>query len=112
MPDMNQPGAPPYNVINLGEYRFTKANTRSMWKTKDCQHLHLTLDAHGEVVTCDDCSKQVGAFWARRHNSAPVCPHCRVAILPEDGFGQCGSTNKEMEVARRKRAASNGEATQ
>lgn len=53
------------NVINLGEYRFTRTNTRDPFtKPKDCQHKHITLNAHGEIVTCDDCGKQIGAFWA------------------------------------------------
>lgn len=136
-----------YNVVDLGEYRFSHINTKSFLpKPKECQHKQLTLDSNGDVVTCDSCGKQVGTFWAlgkmaahwhewwqrlqrrgeeasaiegrqvvlraalvvekawRKKNMAPCCPHCSMAILPEDGFGERASVNKEMEMARRKRA--------
>lgn len=136
------------NVLNLGDYRFTRANTRDPFKfSKDCRHKHLTLDSNGEIVKCDDCKAQVGAFWAlqmivaswddwysklqrarddaqkvassqvvlkaalvvqdawRSRTMAPTCPHCQKAILATDGFGR-SRVNKEMELARRKRAAS------
>lgn len=53
------------NVVNLGEFRFSKTDTNSYGlKTGDCQHKHLTMNAHGETVTCDDCKMQVSAYWA------------------------------------------------
>lgn len=26
--------------------------------------MHLSMDGEGDIVTCDDCKKQVSAFWA------------------------------------------------
>ena len=53
------------NVVDIGTYRFKKVNTRSYgMRTGDCQHRNLTIDLNGEIITCDDCQKQVTAMWA------------------------------------------------
>lgn len=45
-------------------------------------------------------AKLIEEAW-RSRTMIPTCPHCYVAILPEDGFG--GSrVNREMELRRRK----------
>lgn len=133
-------------VVNFADMAF-KLRGKSYFKDDRCQHVKVTLDDEGGIVTCDACGKQLDAYltlrrmcekWERhasdtkasaerlraeaqgtvvlraakrveeawrRRNMAPTCPHCHVAILPEDGFGSSGSVNKEMELARRKRLA-------
>ena len=46
-------------------------------------------------------ARRVEKAW-RSRSMAPICPHCRKAILPEDGFGDCGFVNRQMELERRK----------
>ncbi len=53
-----------HNVINIEEYRFSRKNTRWPSARDECQHLQLTLDGNGEIITCDDCDKQVSAYWS------------------------------------------------
>jgi ribosomal protein S27E len=49
------------NVIQIGEARLTR---RQQTPPRDeCQHSRMTIDDHGEIITCDDCSKQLSAFW-------------------------------------------------
>lgn len=56
---------PGSNIVDIGQYRFRQTNTRSYgMRTKDCQHRNLTIDRHGEIITCDDCEKQVTPMWA------------------------------------------------
>jgi ribosomal protein S27E len=50
------------NVVNIDDVRITR--TRMGYDRRDeCKHRKLTFDEHGEIVTCDDCHKQVTAFW-------------------------------------------------
>ena len=44
-------------------------------------------------------AKRIERAW-RSRTMIPTCPHCHVAILPEDGFGSC-TTNREIELRRR-----------
>ncbi|MET3371969.1 hypothetical protein ABIC89_001010 [Variovorax boronicumulans] len=50
-------------VINIEDLRITRERSRA-WKADACKHLHLTFDDNGEIIECDDCKKQVGAYWA------------------------------------------------
>jgi len=51
------------NVIEFGNY---KIKTEARRRYEGCQHKHFTLDDNGEIVTCDDCGKQIGAYYALR----------------------------------------------
>jgi hypothetical protein len=51
-------------VIDIGEFRLTRGAPKP--RSESCQHNRLTLDDNGEIVTCDDCVKQVGAYFALR----------------------------------------------
>lgn len=51
------------SVINIEDLRITRDRNRA-WKADACKHLHLTFDDNGEIIECDDCGKQVGAYWA------------------------------------------------
>lgn len=44
-------------------------------------------------------AQRVEKAW-RSHKMVPTCPHCRAAIFPTDGFGDC-TTSKEFELRRR-----------
>lgn len=116
------------NVYNIGEFRM-KVESGYSWNEKHCQHRHVTMKDTGEVVECDDCHKQISAYWLlkeyfsnydqewnklvafserlkterehqlhltaaikvekawRSRSMVPCCPHCGVAIFPEDGLG-------------------------
>jgi hypothetical protein len=51
------------NVIDIAGFRLTRGSRPS--SSKDCDHKNLTLDPAGAgIVTCDDCNRQVSAFWA------------------------------------------------
>ncbi|MCA8447568.1 MULTISPECIES: hypothetical protein [Burkholderia cepacia complex] len=52
------------NVIHIDEMRLTKQQRFRFGKDAGCKHLNLTMDDEGDIVTCDDCGKQVSAFWA------------------------------------------------
>jgi hypothetical protein len=49
-------------------------------------------------------SKVMDAAW-RAHKSVPMCPHCSVAILPEDVTAGVATTSRALVMARRKRDA-------
>lgn len=131
-------------VLEIGELRIRREQRR---RVEGCQHKHFTVDPDGDIVTCDQCGKQISAMYAltllveewdcanrrldadraahaekmakgvhlraaqrveeawRSRTMVPVCPHCREAILPTDGFG--GScVNREMALRRRQVAKS------
>lgn len=51
------------NVIEIAGFKLTRGQGPS--RTKDCPHKNLTLDSAGAgIVICDDCNRQVSAFWA------------------------------------------------
>lgn len=50
------------NVVHIESMRLTRAQ-RSFVPT-GCKHMNLTMDDQGDIVNCDDCGKQVSAFWA------------------------------------------------
>lgn len=50
------------NVVQIESMRLTRA--QRTYLPTGCKHMNLTMDEHGDVVSCDDCGKQVSAFWA------------------------------------------------
>lgn len=52
-------------VINFADMAFRLRGQRSTLDAR-CEHKHLTLDDNGEIVTCEDCHKQVSPYWALR----------------------------------------------
>lgn len=55
-------------VIDLGAFRMTRKlddfGRRYEAKQKqECRHQRVTLDDMGHIVECDDCGKQIEAFW-------------------------------------------------
>ncbi len=50
------------NVIQIEDMRLTRSSRYH--PLTECNHMHLTMDGEGEIVTCDDCKKQISAFWA------------------------------------------------
>lgn len=52
-------------------------------------------------------AKVMDDAW-RRTSMAPLCPHCRGAILPEDVVSGVAETSKSLVIAARKRAANKG----
>jgi hypothetical protein len=47
-------------VIELGEFRVTTLQRR---RVDGCKHLHFTVDTQGDIVTCDDCGKQISGVY-------------------------------------------------
>lgn len=52
-------------VVSFADMAFRLRGQRVAPDTR-CEHKHLTLDDNGEIVTCEDCQKQVSSFWALR----------------------------------------------
>lgn len=50
------------NIIHLEDLRLTR-KARAPYQPEGCAHLHLTMHAHGETISCDDCHLQVSAWW-------------------------------------------------
>lgn len=50
------------NVIQIESMRITRDSR--LFRPKECAHKQLTLDNQGDIVMCDDCGKQVSAYWA------------------------------------------------
>jgi hypothetical protein len=52
------------NVIQLDDLRITRRKHNPYLPTsKQCPHLNLTMDDHGQCVECDDCGAQLSAYW-------------------------------------------------
>ena len=54
-------------VINIDEYCLTIGqNNHGLRFSTDttCAHLHLFFDENGQTVECQDCKKQLTAWWA------------------------------------------------
>ena len=60
------------NVIQIGDFSIARKAKR-YWPGKrslengDCLHKNMTFDEHGNIVTCDDCAKQIDLGWALKH---------------------------------------------
>lgn len=56
------------NVVEVGDFRIARRK-RFPWSADraSCKHKHMTIDDHGDVITCDDCGKQLGAMWVLRY---------------------------------------------
>lgn len=54
------------NIIEFGALRLKRERRKQSQGEGDCRHWNMTLDDDGEIVTCDDCGKQLGAYWALR----------------------------------------------
>lgn len=50
-------------------------------------------------------AKQMDEYW-RSHKSAPCCPHCDAALMPEDVLRGLSRVSKDLVKARRKREES------
>ncbi|MGE8630396.1 hypothetical protein [Achromobacter denitrificans] len=68
---------------------------------------HHFLEAKAEKLRQDAAhtvtsraAKRMDEAW-RSKTMAPLCPHCRAAILPEDVVNGVSMVNKELEVRRR-----------
>lgn len=100
------------DVIQFGDLVLRRE--REPWrfpglKTPGCPHRHLTLSDEGDIVTCDDCQKQVSAYWALRTFCAYWSEHERKIKsareqLKQDTAGQIHFiAAKRMEAAWRRR---------
>lgn len=49
------------NIIELGDLRITRARRQY---TAGCQHKRFTVDPNGDIVTCNDCDKQISSHFA------------------------------------------------
>lgn len=55
---------------------------------------------HQKIVS--RAAKLIDEHW-RKNTTAPCCPHCKQAILPEDVVRGLSLVSKSLEIARRKR---------
>lgn len=53
-------------VIEFGNLKLRRAERATRSTQDQCKHYHMTLDDNGDIVTCDDCGKQLSAYWALR----------------------------------------------
>jgi hypothetical protein len=78
------------NLIQIGEARIRLRGDRPHYGRDDrCRHYNLTYDNNGEIVSCDDCGKQVSAFWAMKviifhYNKATEAMEARASQLAAD----------------------------
>lgn len=75
-------------VISFADMAFRLRGQR-LTPDARCEHRHLTLDDHGEIVTCEDCKQQVSAYWALHRMAAMWGNHAQqvrnaVAKVHED----------------------------
>jgi hypothetical protein len=55
------------DIIQFGDFALRRKRENVYFRKSDeCGHIHLTLNDSGEIITCDDCSHQVSAYWAVR----------------------------------------------
>lgn len=66
------------------------------------QRRRSDLDEAEKFQIRSRAAKVMDEAW-RSTKMAPLCPHCKVAILPEDVVGGVSSTSKALVVAARKR---------
>lgn len=52
-------------VINFSDMAF-KLRGKSYFKDDRCEHLKVTMDDNGGIVTCDACGKQLDAYLTLR----------------------------------------------
>lgn len=54
------------NVVDLGAYRIARNSSDNFRRRIDgeCLHKQWLLEDCGNIVSCKDCGKQLGAFWA------------------------------------------------
>lgn len=58
----------------------------------DCVHRRITLDENGQTITCDECGKELSAWWTlmatlRRYDSAEEHLRELAATVLRDGSG-------------------------
>lgn len=46
------------------EHRTEHVTIRVDGEALECEHLNLMLDEHGQTVTCQNCGKDIGCWWA------------------------------------------------
>jgi hypothetical protein len=50
-------------VITIGELRIRRKERAYHDDKTVCHHRNLVSDDEGEILTCEDCQKQVSAYW-------------------------------------------------
>lgn len=51
-------------VISIGNWKLQHASKHWTRPLAECDHKHVELDSHGDIVRCVKCKTQVSAFWA------------------------------------------------
>jgi hypothetical protein len=49
--------------IEIGEYTITGKRATLIEMAGQCSHKHLQMAEDGEIITCNDCKRQVTAWW-------------------------------------------------
>lgn len=89
------------NVIQFADVAFRAKGKRYDWDKDRCPHKNLTLDDNGEIVTCDDCNRQIGAYWAVRHITELWSQHSRTMERRAAEINKQITENVSLLAARR-----------
>ena len=81
-----------YAALRMLVNRWDKLQSRA-----ESQH-RMIVEASEKTIGLR-AAQRVEEAW-RSRSMVPICPHCRDAIFPDDGFG-CTSTNKAIALRRR-----------
>jgi hypothetical protein len=89
------------NVVQFADLQFRAKQKRWPWEKDRCEHKKLVLDDNGEIVTCEDCKQQVGAYWALRHMVEVWGKHAETAKRNSDHLNSRIQENVSLLAAQK-----------
>lgn len=51
------------NVVHIGDLRIRQREKLMGLRDDRCLHNNTTWDRNGDIITCDDCKKQISPVW-------------------------------------------------
>lgn len=89
------------NIIQLDDLRVTRRKHNPyLPASKQCPHINLTMDDHGQCVECDDCGAQVSPYWALDMLSKRYEKACRQLEHKEQRIDQLRQNNLHLIAAK------------
>lgn len=92
-------------VLGFDAFKVLVGQYVSAWESIE-RRLNQVKAAEKHALT-SRAAKVIDVEW-RKLKTAPTCPHCGDAILPEDVVGGLGMVSKELVRAKRARKADSG----
>jgi len=90
------------DVLNIGDYRLKHGFQRyTTAPVGECAHHHLKTNDHGEVITCEDCGKQVSAYWVLMRFSHQYNDHLDRLKYREDVLRESEEKNLTLKAAQK-----------